>query len=468
MYYITNLNNQLVAADSEFLSLLEAKNLKELTNKLALESIEFVDNGDNKVEIKKDDDNINIRQNSFSIETLFGNLTLYKVTVEESAETRHIDLGENLIDLNIGLKPESKEENPIKPKEEPQENTEEEELIALLEETSEKEESTVPQDETVISKAEEEELSDFIKIADEEKVQGEEIQETSKVQDIISLTEPHEEEAKKEKEASEEEVKATPENDFISLKPDEAKIDFDIENISIDTEQISKELGISKDDYSSFLNEFIDKAIEEEETIKNENSADSGKSLDTLHKLSQMLHIDILSNILDKAIAGENRAAYIEDFYLALSNLTTFKEETVESETEAAEKNYENKICDLYLDSEKPIHFDFQIQQASSELGLPEELIEEFIEDFIQQAIEEKQTFIDVCKKGDIDKLHKTAHKLKGAAANLRIVPLADTLEELQFCEDTSRFEPLLKKYWGQFLTLENFMETLTQTKGGK
>lgn len=102
------------------------------------------------------------------------------------------------------------------------------------------------------------------------------------------------------------------------------------------------------------------------------------------------------------------------------------------------------------------------------DLSLPVDLIEEFVNDFIVQAREEKETFYEACKSGDIDTIQKTGHKLKGVASNLRINPLADTLEEIQFCEDKSRFEPLLKKYWGQFLAFEVFMRGKSLNLGGK
>jgi HPt (histidine-containing phosphotransfer) domain-containing protein len=135
---------------------------------------------------------------------------------------------------------------------------------------------------------------------------------------------------------------------------------------------------------------------------------------------------------------------------------------------EPEEETYENQICDLVLEDIKPIHFDFQLEEASKDLSLPVDLIEEFVNDFIAQAHEEKKNFIDLCKKGDIDEIHRLGHKLKGVASNLRINPLADTLEEIQFSEDRSRFEPLLKKYWGQFLAFEIYMKNISHQAGGK
>ncbi len=242
------------------------------------------------------------------------------------------------------------------------------------------------------------------------------------------------------------------------------------ESVFVDTEKISKILGISKEDYSGFLDEFIDKAIDQEEAVKDTGSAEHQKAALSLHKLAQMLHLTALSDILEKAekTSGKKEKQAIEAFYHALSNLTTHAAKSNDIVLEPREETYENQICDLVLEDVKPIHFDFQLEAASKDLSLPVDLIEEFVNDFIAQAHEEKEKFIDLCKKGDIDEIHRLGHKLKGVASNLRINPLADTLEEIQFCEDRSRFEPLLKKYWGQFLAFELYMNSITNQEGGK
>ena len=74
---------------------------------------------------------------------------------------------------------------------------------------------------------------------------------------------------------------------------------------------------------------------------------------------------------------------------------------------------------------------------ASSELGLPLDLIEEFIEDFISQAKEFKDDLYQAVEEEDINNLKILSHKLKGVAANLRI---EDALETLTVINTTADF----------------------------
>jgi hypothetical protein len=107
------------------------------------------------------------------------------------------------------------------------------------------------------------------------------------------------------------------------------------------------------------------------------------------------------------------------------------------------------------LDEVKPIHFDFRLEEAADELSLPVELIEEFVNDFLVQAREETVNMLDSYRAGDLDRIQKIGHLLKGASSNLRINPLADTLYEIQFCEDPSQLEGLIKNYWAHFVSFE-------------
>ena len=238
------------------------------------------------------------------------------------------------------------------------------------------------------------------------------------------------------------------------------------ESITVDTEALSKILGISKEDYGEFLDEFIEKAKQNESVIRDKNNPKHHKEITSLIKLAQMLHLtalaDLLKNVSKASADEENRD--IESFYRALSHLTITTAPEIEKEEE--EEVHAEALCSLNLENIKPIHFDFQIEQAATDLGLPVSLIREFVDDFIVQARDEKETFVKACQRGDIDTVHKTGHKLKGAASNLRINPLAATLEEIQFCEERSRLEPLLKKYWGQFLAFELFMQKSPHKQG--
>ena len=79
---------------------------------------------------------------------------------------------------------------------------------------------------------------------------------------------------------------------------------------------------------------------------------------------------------------------------------------------------------------------------ASSELGLPVDLIEEFIEDFIAQAKEFKDDLYSALENSDMDKLKIQSHKLKGVAANLRI---ENAFNVLTIINSSSEINEILK-----------------------
>jgi len=111
------------------------------------------------------------------------------------------------------------------------------------------------------------------------------------------------------------------------------------------------------------------------------------------------------------------------------------------------------------LDNVKALPINYNPKLAANELNLPVVLIEEFVEDFIEQANHDKDHLLTSYYQKDLDNIHELGHKLKGAASNLRINELADVLEEIQFSTDYNKLESLFKKYWGLFISLEDYMK---------
>jgi len=438
MYYIVNLDNQVVAADSDFLSLLKIDNLQELFTKLISEELKFNELNENLLEIVTGANTMTLTQSRHPLSTLMGDLHLIELSETEETASTHIDL---LPD---------EESHFLKPARETE---------------IEKEELKGEAGEEILGLEPKKDAGNEIDLLPDEGSEVNFLADDKEIDFVKFDTEPEEE--------TEKEINLLPDEESRFLKPteeigiekeEEEASALSDESIFIDLDKASEILGISKEDYSGFLDEFIDKAIDQEEAVKDSGSAEHHKAVLSLQKLAQMLHLTALSAILEKIEkeSGKKEKGAIEAFYHTLSNLTTHIAKPDDTVAEPEEEKYDNAICHLTHDDIKPIHFDFQIEKASEDLGLPVELIEEFVNDFIDQAHEEKKGFVNACKKGDIDAIHRMAHKLKGVASNLRINPLAETLEELQFCEDKSRFEPLLKKYWGQFLALELYMNNIS------
>ncbi|MDQ7047961.1 MAG: hypothetical protein Q9M39_10310 [Sulfurovum sp.] len=264
------------------------------------------------------------------------------------------------------------------------------------------------------------------------------------------------------------------------------------EEILIDIDTISQEMGVSHEDYNAFLEEYIDTALDLETDLQSQDKNKRADAIATLTQLADMLHLPLLKDIIKKlSTAGTNKNA-ITSFYATLSRLTTetskkepeetspelfnitpeevkiapeVKIETEEvniapvvksiAEIKAKKVVNTNSFGTISLEGIKPIHFDFQLEEAANDLNLPVDLIEEFVNDFIDQGHIETKKMLKFYEEGNLDAIQKIGHLLKGASSNLRINTLSDTLYEIQFCEDPKNLETFIKEYWGHFLSFE-------------
>lgn len=305
--------------------------------------------------------------------------------------------------------------------------------------------------------------------------------------------------------------------------------------IYLNVEKISKEIGLSIEDYKLYLDSFIDQSIIDEKRLQEGNDR-AIKNLSNLALTLKIPNINILLLKIKKLSKAE-RLPYIDEYYSKLALLTlkkpdnydefedlleedskkieekeealnsTFTEllQTVESskETPKVVKKPEPKleleplvddfmeeleILDLEekttspqnktptsepeptptsdakrnkfsLDGVKALPINYDPRIAADELNLPVVLIEEFVDDFIEQARHDKDHLLASYYQKDMDNIHELGHKLKGAASNLRINELADVLEEIQFCTEYDKLETLFIKYWGLFISLEDYMQ---------
>ena len=237
--------------------------------------------------------------------------------------------------------------------------------------------------------------------------------------------------------------------------------------IVIDIENISQEIGISTKDYENFLNEYIDTALALEEDLKNSEEKKYYHAISTLSHLSDILHLPVITNIIEQIENSkpDDRDSLIKSLYATIARLTTtqiniFEEEIkfhVEDTDPVVEKDITAESFGIInLDNVRPIHFDFQIEEAANDLSLPIELIEEFVHDFTEQAHTETEKMLSAYEQGDLNTIQNIGHLLKGAASNLRITALSDSLYKIQLCEDSNNLKNLIKEYWGLFLSFEN------------
>ena len=288
--------------------------------------------------------------------------------------------------------------------------------------------------------------------------------------------------------------------------------------IYLDVNKISKEIGLSVEDYKLYLDSFIDQSIIDEKRLLEGNDK-VVKNLANLALTLKIPHINIILLKIQK-LPHRERVHLIDEYYTKLALLTlerpeNYKEEIVDdifepdnNETERKEEVLSSRFSELLqnvesekksekvkeeefkldelsdemilneptnkkeiksntevkeisLDNIKPLPISYNPQTAADELNLPVVLIEEFVDDFIEQAHHDKDHLLASYYQKDMDNIHELGHKLKGAASNLRINELSDILEEIQFCTEHEKLEGLLKEYWGHFLSLEDYMQQL-------
>ncbi len=519
MYYILNETNQIIAADDNLLELCGATHIDELSSGIITNEIIFDFKSDEDLSIISLNGEENFRVTKTSLSSLLGHLTLVSFAIktevsdsltspiedeslltssDEEKETSDtigslINEEEDLLgDSDIDILDHVAEENTLLDiNEDPTETIDsKDEKITFGDHLS--------SDDNFMELKDEEES---VELQKEENLENEALDD-SELFDLIS-------------DETSDEINHTPiaenlvetpafelssEDDDISI---EKKERVEVSEINIDIDVLSNKIGISTDDYSNFLNEFIDTALSLEKDLQSDNEKTKSDAINTLSQLSDVLHLPVVGNIITDIAKtnSENQRETIESFYNSLSRITTstssneeasFTQEdyaTEETPSITEEENIEEETLELFdepviqeekeetipkpsstegfgsisLEGIKPKHFDFQLEEAANDLSLPVELIEEFVHDFIEQSHIETKKMLEAYEKGDLDAIQKIGHLLKGASSNLRINPLSDTLYKIQFCEDSSNLDLLIKDYWAHFLSFENQINMISK-----
>ena len=462
MYYIADLENKTVlAADENFLSMLGVKNISELYIKMVNEEIACLYLSDEKVIIETP-----YSQNSYPIKktalsSLLGTVYLVELEIsdEEPAKAGNIQEETPILKENfLEIKEPNVSDNPAESDLFNADNPEHDDLISIKEPIEK--ELTAP---------EENEENELLLPAEEfspaEPLQTISFNAEQKSNDLYDLILPGE----TDHHISEIQTQVSPKAE---------KQTNNIPDISLDAVKLSEKIGVSVEDYNLFLNEYIDTALMLEEDLQSAEADKQKNAIQTLLHLSNVLGISAASDILGQidTAAQNDKKMLIKSFYTALSKITTHvpsKEDHDllltadlmpydETQPETPPQSLQS-LGNISFEEVKPIHFDFQLKQAANDLNLPQELVQEFMLDFIKQAHTETQKMLAAYHRGDLAAVQKIGHFLKGVASNLRIDPLADTLYDIQFCEDSSRLEDLIKRYWGHFLSFENQMNLISK-----
>lgn len=137
-------------------------------------------------------------------------------------------------------------------------------------------------------------------------------------------------------------------------------------------------------------------------------------------------------------------------------SLREFEEEPVQNDfkLDLDDITKDVETDDVDEDSDYDNSYVYDPNVASSELGLPVDLIEEFIQDFIAQSKEFKNGLYEALELSDLDKLRVQSHKLKGVAANLRIENAFETLTIINSSDNLTEIKTKLDQFYKIIATL--------------
>ena len=286
-----------------------------------------------------------------------------------------------------------------------------------------------------------------------------------------------------------------------------------LEEFHLDIETNAGQLELSPAEYSDLIREFITDSHELRDALLSDDSAIRTEAIASLRDAATLLQLEALSKVISslRKAPEEERSSMIEALYERIDLLAeklphekksehqevekvevpegiVTTEETAPSEKEISpaeeavveEETPPSPTTETSIQEEKAlttppekaagenllegvtaVPIDFSLKIAAEELNLPEDLVLEFINDFAAQGHEYLPTLIQAYESGDLDKLQKTAHMLKGAASNLRIEPMVENLYELQFDNDISRAPKRIRLFLAQLMSLDKYLKQM-------
>jgi|GEM_PF-3678388 len=214
----------------------------------------------------------------------------------------------------------------------------------------------------------------------------------------------------------------------------------------VDLESLSNELGLEKEECANFIHDFANMVQAKEDALHGDNAAIEAASLKSIAENFRLFNI---AKTLESIESGQSNATLLfSQIDKLLKELSPYATVVTMPSNGAISWNEAQK---------QAVEFDPNV--AAESLGLPTELINEFVIDFVEQAQESKDIFEKSYNEGNLKEIQETAHKLKGAASNLRIEPLASKLEELQHNNDIDEVPQMLVEFWGMYLGLKEAVQ---------
>jgi len=265
MYYILNESDQIIAADGNLLTLCNVTDVNELSSKVTMDDTTFTSQNEGGVTIKTDNSEQTFSVSKTSLSSILGDMTL--------------------VELNEAQKSED--------------TISEEFVLDTIDDTEDEKFEPLNLDEEVsfdISTDESDDLFEINETVEEESIPVVEnsIDEEEEIFDLLG--------------------DSTQNIDLDAISGDETKDDGEI---IVDIVNISQTMGISDEDYTMFLNEYIDTSLSLEEDLQSDDADTRNNAIMTLTDLSEIMHLPEISNIMGSINSStpEQQKGYIGYLY---------------------------------------------------------------------------------------------------------------------------------------------------------
>lgn len=260
----------------------------------------------------------------------------------------------------------------------------------------------------------------------------------------------------------------------------------------VNLEENAKHLSIDLESYKMLLSNYLD---ELDNYLKELKSA-SQETVMMLTDASELLSLGVMTKKLQKLLTAQDKPKALQEITLLQSLLrkklnsdqeqseaAVVKQATAEQNdslkqtiqpkvTQSTKTNTEPKqpqqpiIEEVEITSAQDLlekidraDIAFDPDKAASELNLPSSLIVEFVVDFIDQTQEHLPQMVKAYKERDVKTMQTTAHMLKGAASNLRLDALSESLFKIQNIQAIEQSEKLLKDFVAKLKGLKYTVE---------
>lgn len=255
-------------------------------------------------------------------------------------------------------------------------------------------------------------------------------------------------------------------------------IEIDVDNVKkvtkntntahseIDFTTLANTVGVTVDEYKTFLLDFVNETKNLIPQIKNSKSGNADNAIETLKEATHLLHLPHLTAKVTQIQAHLNQDSRnrLADEFAQLATLSQITQHISKQNdvsdlsniSSAQDNSLDGSIKFSSIDATTPIAFKYNVSEAVTALMLPKSMIQEFVTDFIAQSSRSLTNMEDAYHNNDLAAIKKDAHTLMGIAANLHIEPLVKTLSTLELNNSLKNVPQICQLFAGQIKYLKN------------